>query len=501
MKKPIKTIFATAIAFAFSFVLFSCSTEKNADTLRMNMVSEPDSFFPWKSAAAETAAVTDNIFEGLLKFDEKGSLYPALAENWSISEDFLTYTFNLRKGVKFHNGVELTSEDCLYTYKNLAGLDGLSPQSDKMLIVKSVSAPDKYTFIVELKSPYSAFLMLASDSPILLKDYSENEKFPIGTGPYKFVSYSLHEKITLQKNDEYYDKQRSGKIKNIEIYIMTDENASISALQSGQLDIVQMVTGINAKALEGRYNVISHPQNMVQILGLNNFYPPLSDINVRKAITCAIDKQEIINGVFDGFATPLYSNFSPILAEFYNDKLSKLFVHDIQKAKDYMARSNYKNGFDLAITVPANYQPHVDTAQLIANQLKSLGINCTIVPVEWTTWLEKVYTKFDYQSTVIGFAGKIDPAEVLRRYCSNYKRNFTNFKNAEYDEIFNKAENEIELKKRAQYFKDCQEILTKECAAVFICDPGRNIVTTKNIAGYTPYPVSMYDFSKIYFIK
>lgn len=497
MKNSIKSLFILFL----TLTLFSCAGNKKTDTLRMNMVSEPDSFFPWKSAAAETAAVTDNIFEGLLKYDEKGSLYPALAESWLISDDFLTYTFTLRKGVKFHNGVEFTSDDCVYTYKNLAGLDGLSPKSDKMLIVKAVSAPDAYTFKVELKNPYSAFLMLAGDSPILLKDYEQNETMPLGTGPYKFVSYSLHEKIILEKNDDYYDTERAGTIKNIEIYIMTDENASISALQSGQLDIAQMITGVNAKALEGRYNLISHPQNMVQILGFNNSYEPLSDINVRRAITCAINKKEIMEGVFDGFATELYSNFSPILSEFYNDKLSGIFPYDIQKAKDYMASSNYKNGFDLAITVPANYQPHVDTAQLIVNQLKPLGINCTIVPVEWTTWLDKIYTKAEYQATVIGFAGKADPAEVLRRYCSSYKRNFTNFKNKEFDLTFDKAENEIDAKKRAQYFKDCQEILTNECPAVFICDPGRNIVTTKKVAGYTPYPVYMYDFTKIYFTK
>lgn len=500
MKKQIKYILALCAVLAAS-TFISCGNSKNTDTLRMSMVSEPDSFFPWKSAAAETAAVTDNIFEGLLKYDEKGAIYPALAESYSISDNYLVYTFNLRKDVKFHNGENFTSADCVYTYKNLAGLDGLTARADKMHIVKNVYAPDDYTFVVELKNPSGDFLLLTATSPILLHEYNDNETMPVGTGPYKFVSYTLHEKIVLEKNDNYYSPENGGKIKNIEIYIITDENAALAALQSGQLDIAQMISGTNAKPLEDRYNIISHPQNMVQVLGLNNTYQPLSDINVRKAITCAIDKKEIINGVFDGFATELYSNFSPILGEYYNSSLAGIFPYNLEKAKEYMAASNYKEGFNLEITVPANYQPHVDTAQIIANMLKPLKIECTIVPVEWTTWLDKVYTRFNYEATVIGFAGKIDPADVLRRYYSTYKRNFTRYNSEEFDTTFDKAEREPDIEKRADYFKKCQELLTLDCPAVFICDPGRNIVTTKNVAGYTPYPVSMYDFTKIYFIK
>ena len=498
MKKSIKSAAAVLLA---SVLLISCGTEKKSDTLRVNMLSEPDSFFPWKSAAAETEAVWDNIYEGLLKFDSKCAIYPALAESYTISDDYLTYTFKLRKGVKFHNGEEFSAKDCVYTYKNLAGLDGLQPRSESFSIVKNVYSPDEDTFVIELKKSSGSFLFLVATNPILLHDYDENETKPNGTGPYKFVSYSLNEKIVLTRNDDYYDKERAGKIKNIEIYIMTDENSSISALRSGQLDIIQRTTGANAKMLAGKYNVISYPENTVYILGFNLTYPPLSDINVRRAITCAINKKEIIDGVFDGFATELYSNFSPILSDYYNDQLKDVFPYDLEKAKEYMAQSNYRDGFDLSITVPANNSARIDMAELISNMLKPLGINCTIIPVEWATWLDRVYTKLDHQSTIINFAGKIDAAEVLRRYRSDFTRNFTYLADPEFDETFQKAENAVDLTKRAEYFKKCQEILTRDCPAVFICDPGRNIVTKKNIAGYTPYPVYFYDFSKIYFVE
>lgn len=503
MKKSSINIFnilkSAVLLIVGTALLASCSSKKS-ETLRMSLTSEPDSFFPWKSAAADTAAITNNIFEGLMKYDEKGSLYPALAESYEISADNLTYTFRLRKGVKFHDGTEFTSADCVYTYENLAGLNGNTARADKMHVIASVSAPDSYTFVINLKSQSGGFLSLTT-SPILLHDYDGNETLPLGTGPYKFVEYKLHEKILLEKNEDYYDSARAGKIKNIELFVMTDENAVLSALSSGQIDIAQMITGTNAKAFKDSFTVVSHPQNMVQIFGMNTSFAPFSDENVRKAISCAINKNLIIDGVFDGFATELYSNFSPILKEFYNDKLTDVYPCDLEKAKEYMGRSSYAQGFELSITVPSNYQPHMDTAQIIANQLEKLNITCKIVPIEWTGWLDKVYSKFEYEATVIAFAGKNDPAEVLRRYYSTYKRNFTRFNSPEFDAVFDKAEKETDPTKRADYFKECQRIITLGAPAVFICDPGRNVLTAKNVAGYTPYPVSFYDFSKIYFTE
>lgn len=486
-----------AVIFS-ALILVSCGKIEQTNTLKMNLSSEPDSFFPWNSAAADTSAIFDNIYEGLFKVDPSGKVNPALAESYSVSSDNLTYTFNLRKNVKFHNGEDFTSKDCIYTFENLAGLNGKTARVDKMHIVKSVSAPDDYTFIVNLKNPSGGFLALCV-APILLHDYNDNEKHPMGTGPYKFVEYKIHEKVTLTLNENYWDEKNKGKIQNIELYLITDENAILSALQSGQIHIAQMISGMNANHLSSKYNVISHPQNMVQIFGMNNNFPPLADENVRKAITCAINKKDIIEGVFDGYGTELYSNFSPILKEYYNDSLSNEFPYDIQKAKEYLAKSNYKDGFELTIQVPANYQPHVDTAQFIANQLSELNIQCKIVPIEWATWLDKVYSRADYEATVIAFDGKIEPAEVLRRYYSTYRRNFFHYKSSEFDKYFDLAESEVNQEKRVEYFKKCQEILTRDCPAVFICDPGRNILTTRNIAGYTPYPISMYDFAKIYF--
>ena len=158
--------------------------------VRMNIGSEPDSLDPWQSAASDTEAIMHNVFEGLCLYDENGEIIPGLAESWDISEDGLTYTFHLRQGVTFHNGDAFDSADVLYSYNNFAGLDGNEAVSSDYEIVESVEAPDEYTFVVHLSEPSASFLSVNIDS-ILPEGYDDQAANPVGTGPFKFVEYTL----------------------------------------------------------------------------------------------------------------------------------------------------------------------------------------------------------------------------------------------------------------------------------------------------------------------
>lgn len=483
----------------FSLIFSSCEQKMSKDVLRINVASEPDSFFPWESAAADTAAIYYNIFDGLFSFDERGKIHPALCESYEISSDKLTYTFRLRQGVKFHNGADFTSTDCFYTYENLAGLNGKAVKSDMMASsIESIEAPDRYTFVIKTKNPLGGFLAL-NICPILPVGYTNHAENPIGTGAYKFVEYQPHEKVVLEKNENYWNSENEPKIHRIEIYVMSDEKAILSALQAKKLDIGQMLSAENAKSLEKKFRLFSAPQNMVQVLGLNNSVKPFDNPLVRQAITMAINKDEVIDGAMDGFGTKLYSNFSPVLGEYYNDRLSEIYKNDAAAAKSLLASAGYGNGFDLEITVPINYRIHVDTAQIVARQLEQIGIRCNIKPVDWADWLDQVYTKFDYQATIIAFGGKLEPGEVLQRYFSSYKRNFTRYNNPVFDETFTKAGLETDLTKRIKYYKYCQELLAKSAPAVFIADPNNTVLLRKDVRGFDVYPVLFYNFAKMYF--
>lgn len=494
------------IACTFLFItagLFAKGTTESPSAanlptvVRTNISSEPDSLDPWKSAATDTEAIFHNVFEGLMLYDSTGAIIPGLASGLDISDDGTTYTFHLRQDVTFHNGKHFSSEDVLYTYNNLTGMHGEKAVSSKFSLVSTIKAPDANTFIVTLSRPSAAFLPLTV-IPVLPEGYDEQVTHPVGTGPFRFVEYTPGQRVVLERNENYYEPSRMPKITRAEIYIMTDDAAVVSALRSGQLDLAS-VSADNAKILEEAFTVSRSPQNMVQIFALNNSVKPFDDVRVRQAVNYALDKQDVIDGVFGGYATELYSNFSPVMRVYYNDQLSGYYLTDKDKARQLLSEAGYPNGFEMTITVPGNYQAHVDTAQIFAEQLQDVGVKATIQPIEWATWLDTVYTKAQYQSTIIGLTGKLDPNDVLVRYSTPYKLNFFKFSDARYDQLIAQAAVETDDEKRIAMYKECQKILTEKAAAVFVCDPNLVVASRKDLKGYTFYPVGFMDFSKLYY--
>lgn len=487
------------LTLAASFVLTSCSKKQaTRDIIKISIQGEPDSFFPWTAAGADAKAILFNIYDSLTFFNEEGKIIPCVAKSWTVSDDGLTYTFTLEDKIKFHDGTPLTAADVIYTFKNLAGIDGLTATNDSLKIVTSVESPDAGKVVMTLSSPSSEFVNLCATCSIV-KNGSTADSPVIGSGPYKFVSYDIHQKVVLERNDDYWNKERKGKIKTGEFYVMTNESATLSALSSNQIDVAQLITPGTAKAMASNFNLINTPQNMVQILAMNNIVKPYDDVRVRKAVAMAVNKKEIIEGVMDGSATELYSNFSPIMKSYYNDSLENVNPYDVGKAKALLAEAGYPEGFEMTITVPSNYTAHMDTAQVIVNNLAQIGIKAKLDPIEWTTWLDRVYSKKEYETTVIAFGGKLEPSAILRRYYSTYKRNFVNYKNSAFDKAFDEAFGALTQEEQTVKYKECQKLLAEDSPCVFICDPNNAVLTLKDVKGYRCYPITFYDLSGYYF--
>lgn len=499
MKKQISMAAAVLMAVSGFAGRMAYAQETNEPTVvRATIGSEPDNLNPWLSAATDTEAVFQNVFEGLVRYDSEGAIIPGLAESWEISDDGLTYTFHLRNDVIFHNGKKFTAADVIYTYENLSGLNGEKALSSKFSSITNLEAPDDYTVVMTLSNANAAFLQFTKVA-VLPEGYDAQETNPVGTGPFVFSEYVPGQKIVLEKNEDYYEESRMAKIDEADIYIMTDESAIVSALMSGQLD-VGSISAENADVLGDDFEILSSPQNMVQIWALNNKIEPFQDVRVRQAFSYVTDKQQVIDGVFDGYATELYSNFSPVMAVYYNDELSDVYTHNVEKAQELMAEAGYADGFDITITVPSNYQKHIDTAQILAEQLKDIHVNATLKLVEWATWLEDVYTNAQYETTIIGLTGKLDPNDVLGRYASDYPKNFFGYSNPEYDELI-KAALTAPDEERVSIYKECQKILTDDAAAVWICDPNQIVAVRSDLKGYTFYPVGFLDLSSLYYEK
>jgi peptide/nickel transport system substrate-binding protein len=469
-------------------------------TVRVAMATEPDNLDPYLSAATDTGSMMDNVFDGLFEAGEKSDLIPAVAESYRISEDGLTYTFALKKGIKFHDGSDLTSEDVYYSYAKLSGLNGKAPLSSKFAAIAKIDTPDEYTVVVKLKAKDAAFLA-ANIVAIVPKDYEGQSAKPIGAGPFKFVAYTPGQQLVLANNENFYDKEHKPMLDRVEFKFMPDSNASVLALKSGDIDMVPGISSQGALQLGNGFEIVSGPQNMVQLMALNNSVEPLNNVKVRQAINYAINKDVIIKTVAEGNGAKLGSNMSPAMKMYYKEGLDKRYEPNAEQAKKLLKEAGYADGFKLTITVPSNYKFHVDTAQVIAEQLKAVGIQVTIKQIEWSSWLEDVYNKAKYEATIIGLTGKLDPHEVLGRYETTYSKNFYKFSNSEFDDLVGRGRLEIDENKRAELYKQAQSILTEQAVAVYIMDPSRSVAMKSNLHGFKMYPIQKYDFSAMYYSK
>ncbi len=496
------------LSLALLLVLTACGKTDNAnkgesevenDTVRVAMSTELDGLNPTKITAGDTETVLDQIFDGLFDTDTDGKLVGDLAESYEVSDDGLVYTFKLKQGVKFHNGKDFKAEDVVYTYDLQAGLTSKEPLSTKFTIIKSVEAEDDYTVKVTLNERQNSFIYLTLKA-ILPKGYEDQDTNPVGTGPYKFVSYVPGEILKLEKFDDYHNKDHIAKIKNLEVIRMKDSQTMLMALQNGEIDVTPGLSSEEADQVMDYADIIEGPQNLVQTFALNNDFGPLKDPKVREALNMAIDRDELIKTVAGGRAAKVFSNFSPALPKYYND-LGEYYKSDKEAAKALLKEAGYENGFDLVCKVPSDYKFHVDTAEFIESELKQVGVNMSIEPIEFSTWIDKVYKGREFEATIIGFVGYLDPDQILGRYVSDNKSNFINFNSAMFDEemsLANTAKDENEV---IEHYKNAQKALVEDHASVFLQDPNIMLAMRKGVSGLKLYPIQKRNFEDLVFTK
>ncbi|WP_051197736.1 MULTISPECIES: ABC transporter substrate-binding protein [unclassified Butyrivibrio] len=454
-----------------------------------------DSMDPHLAKSAGTREILFNVYEGLVKPDADGNLQPAIASDYTISDDGKTYTFTLRDGVKFHDGSTVTVEDVKYSIERNAGTDGSDPLISAFSNIESVETPDESTIVLTLKEANTEFLayMIVSIIPASNEDPEGN---PIGTGPYKFVSRSPQENVILTKFDDYWGD--AAYIKDITLKVVANSDSIVMELEGGSLDMYARVTSAQVSQLSDKFDVYEGTMNLVQALYLNNAKEPFNNVQVRQALCYAIDPQTIMDFVSDGKGTEIGSSMFPSFGKYFDESLNDTYNQDIAKAKELLAEAGYPNGFDFTITVPSNYTQHVDTAQVLVEQFKEIGVNATIQEVEWNTWLDDVYTNRNFQSTVVGVdASTLTAYALLSRYGSDAHNNFINFSDADYDAALAAAVKATDDAEKTAKYKECEKILSEKAANVYIQDLPEFVVLNKNYTGYTFYPLYAQDFAKI----
>lgn len=460
-----------------------------------------DSLDPHKATAAGTKEILFNIFEGLVKADKNGDLMNAIASDYTVSEDGLVYTFTLREGVKFHNGNEVTAEDVKYSLDRASGLSDGTPLISSLSVLTSVDIIDEKTVQVTVGSANTE-LIYSFVAAIIPAGSGEDESgTPIGTGPFSFVSYTPQVGIVVQKNADYW-QEGLPYLDEVNFKIVNSPDTALLELQGGSIDIYPYLTDSQANELKDSFRILSAPSVNVQALFLNNADPTLSDVRVRQAICYALDKDMVNDFLAGGNATLISSAMLPTLQTYYVDLNDTYGAGaDIEKAKELMTEAGYPDGFDLEITVPSNYEYHMQTAEVVVENLKAAGINAVINPVEWNTWLEECYTNRNYQSTICAITSDMTPGYLMNRFQTDSKKNFINFASAEYDETYLKAAAAMDTAEKAEYYKQLQQILTDEAGSAFIQVPPITIAMNPRLAGYVFYPVYVQDMSTVYFVE
>jgi peptide/nickel transport system substrate-binding protein len=505
------------VVMMWAFFFTSCSRQGKAQQqgpaaeLRYGFTTEPATLDPLSPAnTADGRSILFNVFEGLVRPDTGGRLLPCLAESVAVEpvagEPGRLYIFKLRENVRFHDGSPLTAADVKFTLDTAAAANFVGFSA-----IEKIETGGDYDIRITLKHSDPEFLPYLT-AGIVKADSTDRDKKAIGTGPYYIESYNIQQSLVLKKFADHW--QAGGPhaegphtegpyLDKVTIVFFADSDALILGLHGGSIDGASLTGALAQQLNPDQFDILHAYSAMVQLLALNNAAAPLNDIRVRQALNYSIDIQAIIDTAFYGKGEPSGSPIIPGLAVYYEQSLADPYPLNREKAMSLLAEAGYGEGgrkLSLEITVPSNYTMHVDTAQVIADQLAKTGIDVSIKLVDWATWLSDVYRGRNYQATIISLDSSfVSPKGFLFRYYSDERSNFFNFANADFDRIYDMILVETSEEKRIALYKEAQRIISANAANVYIQDIVEFKVFRAGVyGGVLNYPLYVHDFASMY---
>ncbi|MGP1357823.1 ABC transporter substrate-binding protein [Roseicyclus sp.] len=377
--------------------------------ISVGMVLEPPNLDPTAGAAAAIDEVVyANVFEGLTRFAPDGAIVPGLARSWDISEDGLTYTFTLAEDVTFHDGTTMTADDVVFSLDRARAEDSTNAQKPLFAGIDSVEAVDDTTVRVTLSSPDGAFLfkMAWGDAVIVAPESAEtNATNPVGTGPFRFSEWVQGDRVELVRNEDYWGEPVA--LEEATFRFISDPNAAFAALMSGDVDAFPNFPAPETLAqfeADPRFRVVVGSTEGETILAMNNAGEPLNNPLVRQAVSHAINRQDIIDGAMFGYGTPIGTHFAPHHPDYVD--LTDNAAYDPERARALLAEAGVENLTLRLMLPPPSYARR--GGEIIAAQLRDVGIETEITNMEWADWLERVFRGQDFDLTVISHTEPFD---------------------------------------------------------------------------------------------
>jgi peptide/nickel transport system substrate-binding protein len=492
------------------------------DTLVYGRGGDSTSLDPITTTEGEAFKVTENIFETLVQFgDQDVSLNPGLAESWEPSEDGLTYTFKLRKGVKFHDGTDFNAEAVVFNFERWASGDAEKfpyysnfggYKGDEGHVIKEVKAVDEHTVQFVLNRPQGPFLKNLAMSPFGIASPAAIEKYgddfrsnPVGTGPFKFVEWKQNDTVTLEKNPDYW-QEGLPKLNKVIYRVIPENTARLNALVSGEIDIMDGLNYSDEETVASNANlqVVERPSMNVGYLGMTATRKPFDNKLVRQAINHAIDKKSLIEAFYAGKAEPAVNPMPPNIDGYNKDV--KDYAYDLEKAKALLKEAGYEKGFEIdlwAMPVARPYMPEAQkVAEVIQDSLSKIGVTANIKSAEWATYLDDAAAgKFDM--FMLGWTGDNGDADnflyTLLDKDSIGSNNYSYYSNDELHDILIAAQSEPDKDKRNELYKQAQVIIKDDAPWVPLVHSRPLLAAAKDVSGYLPHPTGSEALTKVEF--
>lgn len=464
------------------------------DAMVIGMTLEPPGLDPTASAASAIGEVTlYNIYETLTKINADGKVTPLLAESWEVSPDLKTYTFKLRKGVRFQNGEPFNAQAVKFAFDRAGGEK--STNKDKRTFANlSTQAVDEHTVVLINKEidPDLPFLLGQATAIIVEpKSADTNATKPVGTGPYKLDSWAKGASLVVSKWDGYRNPGEA-KLKKVTFRFISDTAAQAASLMAGDVDVFKPI-GTRAIAQfknNPQFQVISGASRAKTILAINSKKKPLDDVRVRRAILAAVDRKAVIEGAYDGFGVPIGSHYVPGAAGYIDTTGINPF--DIEKAKKLLAEAGVKTPLELKMTLPP--PPYArQGGEVIAAQLTKVGINVKIQNVEWAQWLSNTYGgPHDYDLTIVSH---VEPFDLGNYAKPDY---YWGYESKAFSALYDKIKTTGNPAERNKLLGEAQKLLATDAANGFLFQPQFPSVAKKGVKGlWKESPIFVNDLAAL----
>jgi peptide/nickel transport system substrate-binding protein len=494
---------ALFVNLSISLVLFlavsvSANEPKYGGTLVWRVGAETAAMDPHVANTLGSTQLLGNIYSTLLRYDEKANVVPHIAESWDISTDGLVYTLKLRNDVFFHNGRKLTSADIKYNIERMIDPATGSPRAGRFNLVKQIDIPDDYTVVFTLKDPFAPLLGNFADpnAMIVPREIVEDEsikKKAVGTGPFTIKEMVPGDYVLLEKNPNYFIKGQPY-LDQLKLKLITENSAIAAAMRSKTIDGT-VVWGAMYRFFEKMKNIKVQdvPVFAWAMLEFNSSKPPFDNARLRLALAHAIDRQEIIDSVMLGNAeitAPVPEGMGAYSADW---KTLAGYEMDLEKAKALLKEAGYPEGIKFELKTSTAYPPYVPTAQVIQSNLKKIGVQAEIIPLEWGAYIKDITNLDTWTACFHSFPSyTADPDAYLYRWFHSQGAWNIGFSDPVVDELLDLGRRITDVSSRQLIYRRAQARLAELAPAVYTWRTRVSYAMQPEVRGVTLTPAAVY---------